>query len=142
MTDLVGELVEKLAAPVASHLPRGQVARRVDHARRGALTVTSDDRTFRAKKLLVATSPASANELRFDPPLAPSFARSQALAYMEQMVTWQPKFVSAVLNFLASGYALQAGSAPGTVNEVAELATIGATLIELKSSEPSASVME
>ncbi|HEY0465139.1 MAG TPA: FAD-dependent oxidoreductase, partial [Polyangiaceae bacterium] len=83
----------------------------------------------------------AANGLVEPPPTqpAPGFDRAQAVAYMEQMASWQPKFVSAVLNFLASGYALQAGSSPGTVNEVAELATIAATLMQLKSSEPSAS---
>lgn len=82
-----------------------------------------------------------ANGLVEAPPTQPAagFDRAQALAYMQQMATWQPKFVSAVLNFLASGYALQAGSPPGTVNEVAELATIAATLMQLKSSEPSPS---
>jgi hypothetical protein len=72
-------------------------------------------------------------------PPASGFDQAQALSYMEQMALWQPKFVSAVLVFLASGYALQGGSPPGTVNQVAELATIAATLMQLKSSEPSAS---
>jgi monoamine oxidase len=82
-----------------------------------------------------------ANGLVEQPPTqpAPGFDRSQAVAYMDQMATWQPKFVSAVLNFLASGYALQAGSPPGVVNEVAELATLAAMLMQLKSSEPSVS---
>jgi monoamine oxidase len=80
-----------------------------------------------------------ANGLVEPPPAAPAsgFDRAQAVAYMEAMAAWQPTFVSAVLNFIASGYALQAGSAPGTVNEVAELATIAATLMQLKSIEPS-----
>ena len=82
-----------------------------------------------------------ANGLVEPPPAqpGPGFDRSQALSFMEQMATWQPTFVSAVLNFVASGYALQASSPPGTVNEVAQLATIAATLMQLKSSEPSAS---
>ncbi len=81
------------------------------------------------------------NGLLAPPPTAPApgFDRKQALDYMQQMATWEPTFVSAVLNFVASGYALEVGSPPGTVNEVATLATIAATLMQLKSSEPSAS---
>jgi len=81
-----------------------------------------------------------ANGLVAPPPAAPAsgFDRSQALAYMEQMAAWQPTFVSATLSFVASGYALQVGSPAGTPNEVAELASIAATLMQLKSSEPAA----
>ena len=77
-----------------------------------------------------------ANGLLAPPPSqpAPGFNQALALAYMEQMAAWQPQFASAVLGFLASGYALQSSS-----QEVAELATIAATLMQLKSSEPSVS---
>jgi len=74
-----------------------------------------------------------------DPPPtqpAPGFDRDQALAYMEQMAAWQPKFVSAILNFVGSGYALQVGAD----EEVVELASIAAALMQLKSIEPAASV--
>jgi len=70
---------------------------------------------------------------------APGFNQEQALAYMEQMAAWQPKFVSAVLSFVASGYALQTSTGAGPTNEVAELAQIASTLLTLKSSEVTAS---
>jgi len=75
-----------------------------------------------------------ANGLLSPPPAqpAPGFTQAQALAYMEQMTAWQPQFATATLSFLASGYALQQNSPT-----LAELATIAATLMQLKSSEPS-----
>lgn len=77
-----------------------------------------------------------ANGLVQPPPAqpAPGFDQAQALAYMEQMAVWQPTFVTAVLSFVSSGYALQ-----GTVSQVAELASMAATLMQLVSSEPSTS---
>lgn len=77
-----------------------------------------------------------ANGLLQPPPAEPpkGFNQGQAMAYMEQMATWQPTFVSAVLNFITSGYALQR-----TDSQVAQLATIATTLMQLKSSEPSTS---
>jgi len=77
-----------------------------------------------------------ANGLVQPPPTQPSpgFNQAEALAYMEQMAAWQPTFVSAVLNFVASGYKLE-----GTVSQVAELATMATTLMQLVSSQPSAS---
>lgn len=61
-------LVEKLAAPVARQIHRGQVVKTVERAGDG-VTVSTADRTFRAKKLVVATSPASVHEMEFAPPL-------------------------------------------------------------------------
>lgn len=63
------DLVEKLAAPISERIHRGQVVRQVDYVDPSAVTVTTDDRTFRAKKLIMATSPASARLVQFDPPL-------------------------------------------------------------------------
>jgi len=82
-----------------------------------------------------------ANGLLGPPPATPpaGFNEVQALAYMLEMALWQPAFVSASLNFIASGYALQTASPPGPGNEVGELAAIASTLMRLKSSEPSGS---
>jgi len=63
------DLIEKLSAPVASHIQRGQVVRKIEHQAEGSVTVTTNDRTFRAKKLIVATSPASAQRMQFEPAL-------------------------------------------------------------------------
>jgi len=100
---------------------------------------TTDAGALQAWLIGVLVQILVANGLVEPPPTPPAagFDRSQALAYMALMATWQPKFVNAVLSFLVSGYALQAHSPPGAVNEVAELATIAATLMQLKSSEPS-----
>jgi monoamine oxidase len=67
------DLVEKLAAPMAAHIQRGQAVRKVDYTDPGAVTVTTDEHTFRAKKLILATSPASAGQLQFEPPLPPAW---------------------------------------------------------------------
>lgn len=77
-----------------------------------------------------------------EPPPArpqPGFNQEQAELFMGQMAAWQPKFVSAVLSFVASGYALQTSSAPGVPNPVTQLAELASTLLTLKSSEQSAS---
>jgi len=75
------ELVEKLAAPLADHIHRGQAVRTVDYTDPGTVTITSDDRTFRAKKLILATSPASARTVQFNPPLPAAWQKvtSQAM---------------------------------------------------------------
>jgi monoamine oxidase len=63
------DLIEKLAAPVSEQIHRGQVVRKIDHGNQDTVAVTTDERTFRAKKLIVATSPASARKLHFEPAL-------------------------------------------------------------------------
>jgi monoamine oxidase len=62
-------LIEKLAAPVAEQIFREQVVKNVDHKSDGSVTVTTGGSTFRAKKVIVATSPASVSRMSFDPPL-------------------------------------------------------------------------
>jgi len=101
----------------------------------GATTSPADPNALQTWLTGVLVETLVANGLVGAPPAAPppNFDQAQALAYMEQMAVWQPTFVTAVLNFIASGYALQK-----TVSEVAELATIATTLMQLKSSEPSA----
>jgi len=100
----------------------------------GTTTSQSDPQALQTWLTGVLVEALVANGLVGAPPSAPQagFDQAQALAYMEQMAVWQPTFVDAVLNFIVSGYALQK-----TVGEIAELATIATTLMQLKSSEPS-----
>lgn len=72
------DLIEKLAIPVSDQIHLGQVVRSVDHAEPSTVKVTTDDRTFRAKKLILATSPASAHKLRIDPPLPEAWQKVTA----------------------------------------------------------------
>jgi monoamine oxidase len=63
-------LVERLAAPLAEQIQRGQIVQTIDYGSDQAVTVTTaDQKTYRAKKLIVATSPASARSIQFQPPL-------------------------------------------------------------------------
>ena len=69
-------LVEKLAAPISKQIVREQIVKKVDYSGDGAVTVTTvGERTFRAKKVIVATSPASANKLEFSPELPPAWRK-------------------------------------------------------------------